>query len=187
MVFRVIIKCYVDSDYHHIAETSSLLQGISQISYTKVSLKAGHFLSSSVNISSSKQNLRHPVNYILCSFCTLIRHPEHLVGRHCVISRQTEGHLFGNPPDQWVSQCYAIERDRSFYCALFYVSMTRVSQFPISLRSEHPLLHVHKHQSQANLTFPFSFCEHSWLLNPLKCRYPLSEPCRRSTCRSNGP
>jgi hypothetical protein len=32
--------------------------------------------------------------YIGCSFCTLIRCPEHLIGRHCGISRQTEGHSF---------------------------------------------------------------------------------------------
>jgi hypothetical protein len=29
-------------------------------------------------------------------------------------------------PDQCVSQCYAIECDRSFYCALFCAFMTRV-------------------------------------------------------------
>jgi hypothetical protein len=31
-----------------------------------------------------------------CSFCRLIRRPEHLIGRHCGISRQTEGHSFGD-------------------------------------------------------------------------------------------
>jgi hypothetical protein len=33
---------------------------------------------------------------IRCSFCRLIRRPEHLIGRHCGISRQTEGHSFGD-------------------------------------------------------------------------------------------
>jgi hypothetical protein len=42
-------------------------------------------------------------------------------------------------PHQWVSQCYAIECYGSFYCALFCVFMTSVSQCPISLRSEHPV------------------------------------------------
>jgi hypothetical protein len=32
--------------------------------------------------------------YIECSLCRVIRRPEHLIGRHCGISRQTEGHLF---------------------------------------------------------------------------------------------
>jgi hypothetical protein len=31
-----------------------------------------------------------------CSLCRLIRRPEHLIGRHCGISRQTEGHSFGD-------------------------------------------------------------------------------------------
>jgi hypothetical protein len=34
--------------------------------------------------------------YIECSSCRLIRRPEHLIGRHCGISRQTEGHSFGD-------------------------------------------------------------------------------------------
>jgi hypothetical protein len=74
-----------------------------------------------------------------CSFCRLIRGPEHLIGRHCGISRKTEGHSFRWSPDLWVCQPYAIECDRSFYCALFCVSMIRVSQCPISLRSGHPV------------------------------------------------
>jgi hypothetical protein len=40
----------------------------------------------------------------------------------------------------WVSQCYSIECDRSFYYGLFCVFMIRVSQYTISLRTEHPLL-----------------------------------------------
>jgi hypothetical protein len=31
-----------------------------------------------------------------CSLCRLIRRPEHLIGRHCGISRQTEDHSFGD-------------------------------------------------------------------------------------------
>jgi hypothetical protein len=31
-----------------------------------------------------------------CSLCRLIRRPEHLIGKHCGISRQTEGHSFGD-------------------------------------------------------------------------------------------
>jgi hypothetical protein len=49
--------------------------------------------------------------------------------------RQTLWYLPANwSPDQWASQCYAIECDRSFYCALFCVFMPRMSQCPISLR-----------------------------------------------------
>jgi hypothetical protein len=45
------------------------------------------------------------------------------------ISQQTEGHSYGDHLISGsVSQCYAIERDRSFYCALFCVFMTHVSQ-----------------------------------------------------------
>jgi hypothetical protein len=34
--------------------------------------------------------------YIECSLRRLIRRPEHLIGRHCGISGQTEGHSFGD-------------------------------------------------------------------------------------------
>jgi hypothetical protein len=34
--------------------------------------------------------------YIECSLCRLIRHPEHLIGRHCGISEKTVGHSFGD-------------------------------------------------------------------------------------------
>jgi hypothetical protein len=34
--------------------------------------------------------------YIERSLCRLIRRPEYLIGRHCSISRQTEGHAFGD-------------------------------------------------------------------------------------------
>jgi hypothetical protein len=67
---------------------------------------------------------------IECSLCRLIRRPEHLIGRQCGISRHTD-HSFGDH----LIECY-----RSFYCALFCVFMTRVSQCPISLRSEHLIL-----------------------------------------------
>jgi hypothetical protein len=73
-----------------------------------------------------------------CSFCRLIRRPEHLVGRHWYILANWRSYIWWSP-DQWVSPCYAIECDRSFYCALFCVFMTRVSQCPISLRAEHPI------------------------------------------------
>jgi hypothetical protein len=43
-------------------------------------------------------------------------------------------------PDQWASQCSAIECDRSFYCALFCAFATRLSKCPIGLRAEHPIL-----------------------------------------------
>jgi hypothetical protein len=76
------------------------------------------------------------VVYVECSLCRLIRCPEYLIGRHCGISRQTEDHSSGDHLLS-VSQCYSIECDRGFYCALFCVFMPRVSQCPISLRSKH--------------------------------------------------
>jgi hypothetical protein len=75
---------------------------------------------------------------ILCSFWRLIRRPEHLIGRRWYLPANCRSFIRWLP-DQWVSQCYAIEYDRSFYCALFCVFMTRVSQCPISLRAEHSI------------------------------------------------
>jgi hypothetical protein len=55
------------------------------------------------------------------------------------ISRLTEYHSFG---DHLISGSVSVtpECDRSFYCALFCVFMTRVSQCRISLLSEHPIV-----------------------------------------------
>jgi hypothetical protein len=80
--------------------------------------------------------------YVGCSFCRLMRRPEHLIGRHWYLPANWRSFIRW-PPNQWVSQCYVIECDRSFYCALFCVFMTRVSHCPISLRAEHPI-HSHK-------------------------------------------
>jgi hypothetical protein len=76
--------------------------------------------------------------YIGCSFCRLIRRPERLIGRHWYLPANWRS-LIRCSPDQWVSHCYTIKCDRSFYRALFCVFMTRVSQCPISLRAEHPI------------------------------------------------
>jgi hypothetical protein len=73
-----------------------------------------------------------------CSFCRLIRRREHLISRHWCLPANWRLFIRWSP-DQWVSQCYAIECDRNFCCALFCVFMTRVSQCPISLRAKHPL------------------------------------------------
>jgi hypothetical protein len=64
--------------------------------------------------------------------CRLIRRPEHLIGRHWYLPENRSSFISWSP-DQWVSQCYAIECDISFCCALFCVFMTRVRQCPISL------------------------------------------------------
>jgi hypothetical protein len=45
--------------------------------------------------------------YIECSFCRLVRSPEHLIGRHCGISRQTEGHSFG---DHLISESVSVKK-----------------------------------------------------------------------------
>jgi hypothetical protein len=71
-----------------------------------------------------------------CSSCRLIRRPEHLIGRHWYLPVNWRSFIRWSP-DQWVSQCYAIECYRSFYCSLFCVLMTPMRQCPISLRSEH--------------------------------------------------
>jgi hypothetical protein len=76
--------------------------------------------------------------YIGCSLCRLITRPEHLIGRRWYLPANWSSFIRWSP-DHWVSQCYAIECYRSFYCALFCVFMTRVCQCPISLRAEHPI------------------------------------------------
>jgi hypothetical protein len=78
-------------------------------------------------------------NYIQCSLCRLIRHPEHLFGRHWYLPANWRSFIRWSP-DQCVSQCYAIRCDRSFYFALFCVFMTCVSQCPVSLHPEHILI-----------------------------------------------
>jgi hypothetical protein len=76
--------------------------------------------------------------YIGCSFFRIIRCPHHLINRHWYLPGNRRSLIWWSP-DQWVSQCYAIEYDRRFYCALFCVFMTRVSQCPISLRAGHQI------------------------------------------------
>jgi hypothetical protein len=51
---------------------------------------------------------------------TLGHSPEHFIGRHSYLPVNWRSFI-RLTPDQWVSHCYAIERDRSFYCALFCV------------------------------------------------------------------
>jgi hypothetical protein len=72
-----------------------------------------------------------------CSFCRLIGRPEHIIGRHLYLPESCRSFIRWSP-DQWVSQCYAIECDRSFY-SQFCVFMTLVSQCSINLCAEHPL------------------------------------------------
>jgi hypothetical protein len=43
---------------------------------------------------------------IECSFCSFIGRPEHLIDRHCGISRATEGHSFGDHLISVSSQCH---------------------------------------------------------------------------------
>jgi hypothetical protein len=104
---------------------------------------------------------RNNFDYIECSLCRLIRRPEHLIGRHWYLPVNWRSFIRWSP-DQWVSQCYGVECYRSFYCALFCVFMTRVSQCSISLRSEHPvdcrLSHMnHTKQERKKITV-FSQC-----------------------------
>jgi hypothetical protein len=58
--------------------------------------------------------------YTGCSFCGLIRRPEHLIGRHWYHPVNWRSFIRCSP-GQWVSQCYDIEYDRSCYCALFCI------------------------------------------------------------------
>jgi hypothetical protein len=55
---------------------------------------------------------------VVCSLCRLIRCPEHLISKHCYLPANWRSFIRWSP-DQWVSQCYAIECYRSFYCVLF--------------------------------------------------------------------
>jgi hypothetical protein len=75
-----------------------------------------------------------------CSFWRIFRRPEHLIGRHWYLQANWRSFI------RWSldSQCYAFECDRNFYCAMFYVFMTREIQCPVSLRSENPLWFTHE-------------------------------------------
>jgi protein-S-isoprenylcysteine O-methyltransferase Ste14 len=86
----------------------------------------------------SKLRHTHTRTHIKVSFCRLIRHPEYLIGRHWYLPVNWKSFIRWSS-DLWVSHCYAIGCDRSFCCALFCVFMTRVSQCPLSLRSEQSL------------------------------------------------
>jgi hypothetical protein len=98
----------------------------------------------------------HTCIHIECSLCRLIKRPEHLIGRHWYLPANWRSFIRWSP-DQWVSQCYAIECYRSFYCALSCVFMTRVSQCPINLRSEHPVhSHTDTHPHTHSLTHSLS-------------------------------
>jgi hypothetical protein len=66
----------------------------------------------------------------------LIRRPEHLIGGHCGISRQTEGHSFG---DHLISESVSVT-PLSVIQASVVLFMIRVSQYSIILRAEHPLV-----------------------------------------------
>jgi hypothetical protein len=69
--------------------------------------------------------------YTECSLCRLIRHPgsfsERLIGRHCGIPQQTEGHSFG---DHLISESISVTPssviEAYFYYALFSVFMAHV-------------------------------------------------------------
>jgi hypothetical protein len=56
----------------------------------------GVFVLYSVPPGKCAPNWVELLRYIECSLRRLIRRPEHLIGRHCGISRQTEGHSFGD-------------------------------------------------------------------------------------------
>jgi hypothetical protein len=74
-------------------------------------------------------------------------------------------------PDQWVSQCCAIECYRSFCCPLVSAFMTRVSQCPVSVRSEHSLLTYFLFMFisvNVRYTLPEVL---NWLAVILNCRY----------------
>jgi hypothetical protein len=102
---------------------------------------------------SDFQAARHTMYvYIGCSFCRLVRRSECVIGRHCYLPANWRSFIRWSR-DQWDSQCYAVECDISFYCALFCVFMTVVSQCPISLRAEHPLYIVY-----ARIMYVYSDC-----------------------------
>jgi hypothetical protein len=66
-----------------------------------------------------------------------MRRPEHLIGRHCGISRQ-DGHSFG---DHLISESVSVKPSSVIEPSIVLcVFMTCVKQCPISLRSEHPVV-----------------------------------------------
>jgi hypothetical protein len=71
-----------------------------------------------------------------CSFCRLIRRAEHLIGRHWYLPAYWRSFIRWSP-DQWVSPCYAIEHDRSYYCALFFMTLWANVQAVCSLNTRY--------------------------------------------------
>jgi hypothetical protein len=57
-------------------------------------------------------------NNIGFSFCSHVRRPAHLIARHWYLLANWRPFIRWSS-EQWVSQCYVIECDRSFYCSLF--------------------------------------------------------------------
>jgi hypothetical protein len=93
-----------------------------------------------------------------CSLCSLIRRPECVIGRHCGISRQAEGHIFG---DHLISESVSVTPSsavEAFLCSVLclYDSWESMSNQPalwtpdIMVASEVPLacnlgpVHPHK-------------------------------------------
>jgi hypothetical protein len=71
--------------------------------------------------------------YTGCSFCRLIRRPQHFIGRHFYLPTNWRSFIWWSS-DQCVSQCYTTECDRSFYCVLcLYDSRESMSNQPARL------------------------------------------------------
>jgi hypothetical protein len=71
---------------------------------------------------------------IECSLCRLIRCPEHLIGRHCGISRQTEGHSFG---DRLISESVIVTPSSVIEASIVFCS---VSLWLVWVMSNQPTL-----------------------------------------------
>jgi hypothetical protein len=70
-----------------------------------------------VNIPRNIMKNASGADNVECSLCRLIRRSEHLIGRHWYLPANWRSFIRWSP-EQWVSQCYAIECYRSFCCVL---------------------------------------------------------------------
>jgi hypothetical protein len=132
--------------------------------------------------------------YIECSLCRLIRRPEHLIGRHCCISRQTEGHSFG---DHLIIESVSVTPSSVIeasivLCSVSYDSSESMSNQPAPWTPDmYGYIHVHStvyvHLYYINIS---GFFFHVWLPLQVQHIYSLvsynrySFPSNRSSARS---
>jgi hypothetical protein len=92
--------------------------------------------------------------YRECSLCRLIRRPQHLIGRHCGISRQTEGHSLG---DHVISESVSITPSSVIEASIVLCSVSSwlvQSAWALDTRYITP---VYESSTHKNKSFPASY------------------------------